>query len=203
MPLDVAHAVRLADHAIGIDQVRAPLRPLRHRLFGNALRLVQLADGVIGVGEKAEREAVLLREPSVVLDRVEGRAEDLDAELFELWGSITEPLAFARSPVGERFGEPPERDPAAAQVGERDGTSVLVREREVRRGRSLREHARSLLGRHCTAISPKQRAPPPSRGEKHEGCHPYPKRQRFHHVGDQDRLVYRTIGADTEERRAE
>ena len=116
MPLDVAHAIRPADDALRIDQVRAPLRPLGHRLDRRALGLVELSCDMVGVGEQPEREAVLLRETAVLLDGVERRTEDLDAERFELGGSITEPLALARSAVGERFGEPPERDPAAAEV---------------------------------------------------------------------------------------
>jgi len=117
MTIDVADAVGLADHAVGIDQVSPSFGPLGHRLLRRPLRLVQEAHSVVRVGQQTEREAVLLREPAVVLDRVERRAEDLDAELFELRGSITEPLAFPRSPIGEGFGEPPERDPPPAQIG--------------------------------------------------------------------------------------
>lgn len=144
MSLDVAHAIRLADHTVGIDQVGTALRPLRHRLDGRALGLVELADGVVAVREQAEGKVVLLREPAVLLDGVEGGAEELDAERFELGGSITEPLTLARSPVGERFGEPPERDPSAAHVGQRDGLAVLIRKHEVRRLIALRKHPRSL-----------------------------------------------------------
>ena len=152
MSLDVAHAVRLADHAVRIDQVRTSFRPLRHRLDWGALRLIEPPDDVVAVREDAEREAVLLGETMVVLDRVERGAEDLDAERFELGGSITEPLALARSPVGERFGEPPERHPAASQICQRDGFAVLIRQREVgsdvpfgKHRRSLRQYAESMI----------------------------------------------------------
>jgi hypothetical protein len=117
---------------------------LRHRLDGCPLRLVGLARNVVGIREEAEREAVLLREATVLLDGVERRAEELDAERFELGGSITEPLALPRSPVGEGFGEPPERDPLASEIGQRDRVVVLIRQREVGCGRSLGEHAGSL-----------------------------------------------------------
>jgi len=117
MTLDVTDPVSLADHAVGIDQVGPSLGPFGHRLLRRPLRLVEETHRVVGVGQQAEREAVLFREPTVVLDRVERRAEELDAERFELGGSITEPLAFPRSPIGEGFGEPPERDPPPAQVG--------------------------------------------------------------------------------------
>ena len=117
MSLDVADPIRLADDTVGVDQVRPSLRPLGHRLFRRPLRLVQEPHRVVGVGEQPEREAILLGEPAIVLDRVEGGPEYLDAQGFELGGSITEPLAFPRSPIGEGFGEPPERDPPPAQVG--------------------------------------------------------------------------------------
>jgi hypothetical protein len=103
-----------------------------------------MPDLPVGIREQAEREAVLLGERPVVLDGVEGGAEQLDAELLELWGSITEPRALQRSPRGERLGEPPERDPPAAQLRERDLLAVVVREGEVRRECPFREHARSL-----------------------------------------------------------
>ena len=144
MSLDVADPIRLADYAVGVDQVRPSLRPLRHRLFRRPLGLVQEPHRVVGVGEQPEGEAIFLGEPAVVLDRVEGGPEDLDAQLLELWGSITEPLALPRSPIGEGLGEPPERDPPPAQVGERDGLPFLIREREIGSGSPFREHPRSL-----------------------------------------------------------
>lgn len=151
MPLDVAHPIRLLDHAVGIDQVGASLRPLRHRLDRRAFRLVQFPHDVVRIREQAERETVFLGEATVVLDGVEGRAEDLGAELCELGGSITEPLALARSAGGECFWEPPEHDPSPAKVRERDGLAVLIREREVGRGRTFREHARSL-GQYASGV---------------------------------------------------
>jgi hypothetical protein len=98
----------------------------------------------VDVREDPEREVVLLCEAQVLLGRVEGGADDLGAELLELWGSITEPLAFQRSAGGIRLHEPPEGHPVPSQVGQGEGLAVLVREREVRRVRSFREHRRSL-----------------------------------------------------------
>jgi hypothetical protein len=103
-----------------------------------------MADRAIRVREQPEREPVLLGEGTIVLHRVERRAEELDIERLELGGSITEPLALQRSPGGERFGEPPESDPSASKLRERDRLTVMIRKREVRCGRTFSEHPRSL-----------------------------------------------------------
>ena len=177
MTLDVADAVRLADDAVGIDQVRAALGPLRHRLFRRPLRLVQEPHRVVGVGEQPEREAIFLGEPAVVLDRVEGGPEDLDAELLELRGSITEPRSLPRSPVGEGLGEPPERDPPPAQIGERDGLPFLIGERELGGFRAFRKHPEILSGDlTCPGRVAGQEAAPPPDGQK---GHPDPEREGF------------------------
>src|ERR687891_310092 len=62
--VDVRDPVGLPDHALGIDQVRPPLRRAGAALLGGPLRLVRLADGPILVGKEAERKAVPLGEPA-------------------------------------------------------------------------------------------------------------------------------------------
>lgn len=116
MARDVGYPVGLDDMPLGVDQVSPPLRLLWESLFGSSLRLVELADLPIGVGQKPEREPIVLGEGAVVLGRVERDPDDLEACFGELRGSVTEPPALQRSAGGERLGEPPERQPCAPEV---------------------------------------------------------------------------------------
>jgi hypothetical protein len=115
---DVPDSVGLHDLAFGIDQVRPPLGPKRVRLIRMPLGLVQLPDLPLDVGQDPEREVVLLRERAILLGRVEGDPDELGAELLELWGSITEPPAFQRSPGGAGLHEPPEHHPPAPEIAQ-------------------------------------------------------------------------------------
>jgi len=144
MSRDVPNPVRLADHAVRIDHERPSLRVLGGGLIRVADRLVAAADVSARVGQEREGEPVLLREGPVVLDRVEGGADQVDAQRLELGGSITEPRALQRSPLGERFGEPPEHDPPAAELLQRDRPAVVVGQREGGSRRPLGEHRPSL-----------------------------------------------------------
>src|SRR4029453_10737473 len=110
------------------------------RSAGGGLRPVGPPALPVAAGEKREREAVLLGERLVLLGRIERGAQDLCARLFELWGSVTEPLAFRPSTRGEGLGEPPEHDPTAPQILQGDGVPVLVRKGERWALRSLSEH---------------------------------------------------------------
>jgi hypothetical protein len=68
---------------------------------------------VVDVREQGVREALLVGEGLVLVGRVEGDADDDGVGLVELWGSITEPLAFDRSARCRRRRVPPEHDPTA------------------------------------------------------------------------------------------
>jgi hypothetical protein len=66
--------VRLRDFAVLVDQVRDATGVLVFRRVGGA---IGDADLPVSVAEEREREAVLLREAGVLLDRVEADADDL------------------------------------------------------------------------------------------------------------------------------
>ena len=51
----------------------------------------------VDVAQEREGESLLLGEAPVGLGRVEGDAQDLDAERLEIADSVTEPAALARS----------------------------------------------------------------------------------------------------------
>src|SRR6266536_6275117 len=138
---DVRHPVRLGDPALRVDQVGPPLRVLGRRLLRGSLRLVAFAHRPVDVGEQPEREPVLLGEGPVVLGPVERDAHDLHAELLELGGSVTEPLALDRSTGGEGLGEPPQGQPPAPEVRQRDGLAILVGQGELGGRRSFGKHA--------------------------------------------------------------
>jgi hypothetical protein len=148
MSRDVRHAVRLADDAPGIDQIRAAFGPFGELFLGRSLRFVDPADGVVDVAQQREREALQLLEALVLFRCVERDADDLGACLLELGGSVTEPLALRRSTGGVRLGEPPQDHPPAPKVRERNRVAVLVRQREIGGGRSFLQH-RSFPSLEC------------------------------------------------------
>lgn len=137
---DVPDPVGLADHALRIDHVRPPLRELGRRFLWESLRLVDLTRLPVDVGQEREREALLLGKGQVVLRGVERGADQGDACFLELGGSITEPLAFLRSPGREGLGEPPQDQPSPAVVTEGDRVPVLVGEGERRGLHPFLEH---------------------------------------------------------------
>jgi hypothetical protein len=141
---DVTDPIRLADHSVGVDQVRAALGPVRVGLVGMPLRLVRLADLPVDVGQDPEREAVLRGERQVLLRGVEGRADELRADPLEVRGSVTEPPPLKRSPRRVGLHEPPENHPVPTEIGQLEGLPMLIRQREVGSVRPFGEHERSL-----------------------------------------------------------
>jgi hypothetical protein len=86
---------------------------------------------VVDIGEEAIGEALLVGEGLVLLRRVERDADDDGVGCVELWGSITEPLAFDRSAGCGRRGVPPQHDPLSALVFQVDRAAILVGQGEA------------------------------------------------------------------------
>jgi hypothetical protein len=114
--LDVVHP---ADDALGVDQERPAPGDRRPVVVGRPGGAVRLANGVVDVGQEAVREALRLGEGLVLLGRIEGDADDGGAEVFELRGSVTEPLPLDRSAGCGRRRIPPQHDPPTGEVGQR------------------------------------------------------------------------------------
>ena len=111
MRAGVGDLVDPGDDPIGIDQERDALRVMRIRLVGAALDAVGATNNAIDVGQQSEAELLVRRERLVVGGCVERCSDDCGMEFVELWASVTEALAFARSTAGRRFGIPPQNDP--------------------------------------------------------------------------------------------
>lgn len=115
--------------AVGADQDRDAPRPGRvgfRRAVGDRRRLVLVAAQVVG-------EPEFLPEGRVVFRRIEANAENGNILARELLDSITEPIAFGRSPRRIGLGIPPEQDILACVLLQRHGLAVLVGQRESRR----------------------------------------------------------------------
>ena len=137
---DVPDPVRLPDDPLRIDDVRPPLRSVGIRFGRSSLGLVGLSNRLVDIGEQTIGEPEPLGEGPVLVRRIEGDAEDDRVGLLELGGSVTEPLALARSAGGVGLHVPPQHDPPSPQVRESDGPAVLVGEGEVRRLDTFLEH---------------------------------------------------------------
>lgn len=104
-----------------------------------------LAHGARRVRDQPEVEVLAFAERLLGVGRVVGDADYLGARLVELWGSITEPLAFEASARGIRDGVPPQDGPLAAEVRVAEGFAVLVGHRELGRGVTWSEHEAILV----------------------------------------------------------
>jgi hypothetical protein len=131
--------VGVRDLPIGTDDVADPLGELARRRLG---RPVGDSDLAIDVAEQGEREPLLLREDGVLLDRVEGGAQDLGVLLLELGVVVAEPATLLRSPGGAGLRIEPENEILPAVVREPAGHAVLVLDSELRSLVSDGQHLR-------------------------------------------------------------
>ena len=138
MPRCVLHAIRLADDAVRVDEIRPALRPLGKLLLRRPHGFVDPAYVPVDIRQQPEWKVVRVGEGLVLLGRIEGDSNDRCVECFELWDSITESLSFRRSPTRQRLGIPPQNNPAAALLFERDRLPVLIRQRKSRRRNAFR-----------------------------------------------------------------
>ena len=106
---------RLRDPSLGIDDVADPAGVLGLRIVGRAVGHPDLA---LHVAEKRERILELLCECGVVLDGVEGRAEDLGVLLLKFRVEVAEPATLERSAGGRGLRIEPEDDALPPVIGE-------------------------------------------------------------------------------------
>ena len=147
--VDVADLVRLADHAVRVDEVRDPLGEV-DLVTSRATCAVLDTDLFVVVREQTEREVELVAEGSVGFGRVERDPEDLAIERLELLGLITQALSLNRSTGGISLRIPPQQDPTPALVGEPDGAALLIGHVEVGSGSAFGEHQTFAFSRMWT-----------------------------------------------------
>ena len=95
------------------------------RAIGEGHRFIRVTHQIIG---KAE----LLLERHIVFRAVHTAAENDGVFTFEILDSITEPIAFDRSPWGISFRIPPDQNVFSRMVDKRNRIAVLVRNAEGR-----------------------------------------------------------------------
>ena len=117
-----------SDFSIGTYQNRNPGRARRIRLCGavcDGHRLVRVAEQVVW-------KTKLIFEREVICWAVHTAAKDNSVLLLEILDSITEPIAFDRSPWGISFRIPPDQNVFSRMVDKRNRIAVLVRNAEGR-----------------------------------------------------------------------
>lgn len=147
--VDVADLVRLADHAVRVDEVRDPLGEV-DLVTPRVACAVLDTDLFVVVREQTEREVELLAERLVVGGCIEADAEDLARQRFELLGLVTQALSLNRSTGGISLRIPPQQDPTPALVGEPDGAALLIGHVEVGSGSAFGEHQTFAFSRMWT-----------------------------------------------------
>ncbi len=133
---DVGHGIGPADHPGGVDEVRDPQREVPVPFLFGPQHVVGLTCFALDIGQQREPEALRLGKGLVVRRRVERGADD-DAPCGpEIVGPVTQGLAFDGSARGRGLGIPPQKDPLACEVAQRDRVAVLIGKRELRCWRS-------------------------------------------------------------------
>ena len=131
--------MRLRDPSLGIDDVSDPAGVLGFRIVG---RPVGDPDLALHVAEKRELILELLRESGVVLDRVEGRAEDLGVLLLEFRVEVAEPATLEGSAGGIGLWIEPENHGLPPVVRERPRRAGVILHGEARRPIAYVQHGR-------------------------------------------------------------
>ena len=126
LDLPGAHDLRLWVDEIG--DASGPVLVFVIRGTGGSPEFTHL---VSRVRDQAEVEVLALAEGLLRGDGVVGDPDYLGAGLVELWGSITEPLAFECSAGGVGHRVPPEDGPLAAEISVAERLAVLVDDREL------------------------------------------------------------------------
>ena len=116
------------DFPIRSDQDRNAGGTRRVR-FGSA---VSDRHRLVGVAQQIVRKVELIFERKIVGRAVHTAAEDDGVLLLEILDSITEPIAFDRSPRGIGLRIPPDQNVFSRMVGKRNVAAFLVRDAEGR-----------------------------------------------------------------------
>ena len=123
----IVQVVHPGDDSVGVDQIGDPLgAELVKPVIGLPQHVIRFADLLVDVGQQRVRKPFGVRECLLVLGCVKGNPDDLRPDLLKLWGSSTEPPAFLRSPRCGRFHIPPQHEPGAGELVERDRVAVLI-----------------------------------------------------------------------------
>ena len=138
----VLDSVRQTHDGIRVDHVGDPAGPIRagaarfsentHHSSGLTARITQQGEG----------ELHLFHPSGADLGSIKGDPVEGDSELFELGGSVTEPLSLQRSAGCVSRREPPQDGPAAAQVIVGERPAGVVGDLKSRQLLAYLEHAR-------------------------------------------------------------
>jgi len=115
--------VRLADDAVGADEVSDPSRIIVRRTAGSA---IPEGDLPIRVGQERELEVVLVLEGGVGRAAVEADADDGGVLLLVVVREVPEPGTFRGSAGCIGFRIEPEDDVAPAVIAQSDLASFLI-----------------------------------------------------------------------------
>jgi hypothetical protein len=122
------------DAAVGVDDERRALGAhvglAVHRLLHPDA--VQLADGVVGVGEQREVQIALVVELLDLRDAIRRDADDLHTGLRVVVRAIADRARLRRAAWSVGLGVEVQDDGASAQCRQADGLAVLVGQFEVR-----------------------------------------------------------------------
>ena len=132
--------MRLSDFPVLVDHICDPACVFVLRRVCGAVRESDLP---IGVAKERKREAVLLREMRVVLDRVEADAGDLRVLLLVFAGKVPEPGTLGRSASGVSLRIEPEDELLAAEVAQLHAIAVVIGHLEIGSGIPHLQHLRT------------------------------------------------------------
>ena len=132
--------IHLRDLPLLVDQIRDAFGVF---IFGAGGCAVREADLALGVAEQRKRELELLRELAVLVDAVEGGAEDLGVLRLVFFDEVPEPGTFSRSTrcVGLRI--KPEHHFLTPEIAELRAVASVIHDVEVGGGIAGFEHRRT------------------------------------------------------------
>ena len=135
---------------LGINRGNIAVRPDEDRNACGTRRIrfrsaISDGHGFVRVAQQIVGEAELLLERLIVFRAVHTAAEDDGILTLEIVDSITEPIAFDRSPGGIGFRIPPDQNVFTRMIRERHGRPILVRDAEGRRLITNIDHIRNSL----------------------------------------------------------
>ncbi len=135
---------------LGINRGNIAVRPDEDRNACGTRRIrfrraISDGHGFVRVAQQIVGEVELLLERLIVFRAVHTAAEDDGILTLEIVDSITEPIAFDRSPGGIGFRIPPDQNVFTRMIRERHSRPILVRDAEGRRLITNIDHIRNSL----------------------------------------------------------
>jgi len=89
---------------------------------------------VIGIAQQRKRKSLLLSEFTILLDRIEAAAEDLDVFRFVVFDEVAEPATFGGSTGCVGFWKEPQHDFLSSIVAQLDTTAAMIGHVEIGSG---------------------------------------------------------------------